>query len=103
MTVAVAKAAAKECVPETMYPVTMGAEIAAIWPQKFTALASVPTLSRGAMSDVAVHATGADAANPPRARLIQTTAAAGLRALAAPKIARPKAIPTTRTVWRTRL
>ena len=76
--VAVTKAAAKEWVPETMYPVTMGAEMAAIWPEKFTALARVPTLSRGEISEGTVQATGAAAARPPRARLIQTSATAGV-------------------------
>src|SRR5580658_2266409 len=102
MTVAVTNAAANERDAETMYPVTIGAEIAAIWPQRFTAPASVPTLSRGDIREGTVHATGAAAASPPKARLIQISAPPAVWALAAPKIARPKAIPVTITVWRTR-
>src|SRR5271166_1965359 len=80
----------------------MGADIAASWPDRLAMLASVPTLSRGAMREGTVHATGAAAARPPNARLIQQRAAKELSLWAAPKMARPKAVPTIRTDWRTR-
>src|ERR1700733_9611196 len=63
---------------------------------------TVPTLSRGAISEGTVHATGAAAARPPRARLIHSSAAIGLYARVVPRIAKPIAIPPTITLLRTR-
>src|SRR5208282_728481 len=101
--VAMAKAAAKEWVAETMYPVMMGAEMADNWPQKFARAPTVPTLPCGAIREGTVQATGAAAARPPNAMLIHTRAVAGECAWAAPQIARPRLVPISITAWRTRV
>ena len=100
--VAVTKAEAKECVADTIWPVTIGAEIAASCPEKLTMPPSVPTHSRGEMSDGTVHATGAAAARPPSERLIQNNADVAVCERAAPRIPSPKLVPTIKTVSRTR-
>ena len=60
----------------------MGAEIAPSWPAKFTMPPRVPTLSRGAISEGTVQATGAAAASPPSEMLIHSSADVGLCARA---------------------
>ena len=77
ITVAVVNADEKEFVRYTMYPVTIGAEIAESCPPKFVIPPIVARLSRGAINDGTVQATGAAAAKPPKARLIHISAAKG--------------------------
>src|SRR5580658_10210858 len=91
-----------ECVIDAMYPVTIGAEIAESWLPKFIIPPTVPTLSRGAISDGTDQATGAAADNPPIARLIQMRAVVALCAYAAPSIPKPRVVPPMRIAWRTR-
>src|SRR5580700_1517905 len=80
----------------------IGARMPAIWLEQFAILASVPTLSRGAINEGTVHATGAAAESPPSARLIQQSAATALLGCAAPNIASPKPVPIINTDCRTR-
>src|SRR5438093_10583815 len=71
--------------------------------QKLRIPPSVPTLSRGAISDGIDHPTGEAADNPPIDMLIQKSAVTGLCACAVPRIPRPKAVPPTSTTCRTRV
>src|SRR6185369_7773518 len=82
-----ANAHRKECVRATMYPVMIGAAMAAIWEQKLSTPPTRPTLFRGAIREGMDHATGAEAARPESATVIHTSAVDAVRAVAAPIIA----------------
>ena len=64
---------------------------------------TVPTLPRGAIIEGIDQAMGAAAARPPIEMLIQSKARKAVWAWAAPRMPRPKVVPQTRTVLRTRL
>src|SRR5262249_10133087 len=80
----------------------MGADKAEIWLLKLAMPAMVATLSRGAINDGTGQARGAAADNPPVDMLIQNRAAAGVFAVAAPTMPRPRLVPQNKTVRRTR-
>src|SRR5215469_9147399 len=81
----------------------MGAKIPASWLEKFKMLPSVPTLSRGAISDGIDQPTGDAADSPPIDRLIHSTASMMVADRVAPKIPSPQAVPPTSTTCRTRI
>src|SRR5271170_4038607 len=81
----------------------MGAAIPEIWLEKLMIPPTLPTLLWGAMSEGMDHPTGDAAERPPIEILIQIRACVGLCVFAAPKMPRPKAVPPTRTLLRTRL
>jgi len=101
-TAAATNALEKLRVPATIYPVMIGARIAAICVQKFEIAPTVPTLSLGAIRDGTDHPTGAAAESPAIEMVIQNNAAVAVRACYAPTIASPIAVPPINTDCRTR-
>ena len=74
-----------------------------IWLDKLTMPLTEPTEPRGAIMEGMDQPTGAAAARPPIEMLIQRRARGAVWAWAAPRMPRPKAVPVTRMVLRTRL
>src|SRR5262244_2166764 len=97
------KAVANECDLPTRYPVTTGAAIAGMFPAKFIMPATRAVLPGGAIKPGIDHTTGAVAANPDNAIEIQMIEPIKLEVCAAPAIASPDTIPSTRTDCLTRV
>src|SRR5579871_3688211 len=95
------KAAANEFVSPTRKPVTAGATAPIRLLRKFITPPMDPVPPRGAISEGIDQPTGAAAASPLSAIDIQTMAQTGLVVAVAPKTARPRIIPPTRTDLRT--
>ena len=85
----------------TTKPVMTGAAIPIRLLVKLTMPPIVPVPPRGAMSETIEEPTGAAAARPVRAIVIQVMAHTGSVVPTAPKTARPSSIPATSTDLRT--
>ena len=90
----------KEFVAPTTKPVTAGATAPMRLLKKFITPPIVPVPPRGAISDRIDQPTGAAAARPLSAIVIQTIAHTALVVIVAPNTARPSTMPPTSTVLR---
>src|SRR5271165_7152373 len=89
-----------EFVAPTTKPVTAGATAPIRLLAKFITPPIVPVPPRGAINDGIDQPTGAAAASPESAIVIQTIAQTGLVVQVAPNTARPRTMPPTSTVLR---
>src|SRR5580658_5585156 len=81
----------------------IGAQMPESWFEKLMIPPTLPTLLRGAINDGTDQPTGDAAESPPIEMLIQISAVIALCVFAAPRMPRPQAVPTMRTVFRTEL